>query len=138
MNDNRNSAAAKRKTLKAFVMKNRKELIMTLALLVIAIAALIVINLTRVDGSYAEVRVNDRLTGTYPLSDDGEFSLNGGTNILVIKDGYAYLSEANCPDHTCVNTGKIKRTGESIICLPNKLSVIIRGEKSEDDPDLVS
>ena len=113
-------------------------MIMVIGLIVIATVSLLAINLTKTDGAYAEVKVNDVITGTYPLSIDGEFPLNGGTNILVIKDGYAYLTYADCPDKTCVGTGKIKRTGESIICLPNKLSVIIRGKASDNDPDLVS
>ena len=57
----------------------------------------------------------------------GSFPLNGGTNILVIEDGYAWMSEANCPDHICVRQGKIHYTGQVITCLPNRLTVTIEG-----------
>ena len=69
----------------------------------------------------------------YSLLINGEYFLNGGTNILVIENGEAYLSYANCPDHTCVRTGKIKYTGQSIVCLPNRLSVIVRSADREID-----
>ena len=56
---------------------------------------------------------------------------NGGSNILVIEGGQAWLSEANCPDLLCVHQGKIRYTGQSIICLPNRLTVTVEG--GEDD-----
>ena len=55
---------------------------------------------------------------------------------MVIKDGYAYLTYADCPDHTCVKTGKIKYAGQSIICLPNKVAIIVR--EKDSGVDLVS
>ena len=57
-------------------------------------------------------------------------------NILVIEDGRAYLSDANCPDKLCVHQGKISRTGEVITCLPNKLTVTVFG--AEESVDLIS
>ena len=61
------------------------------------------------------------------LAKDGEYELNGGTNILRIEGGKAFLTEANCPDHLCVNQGKIDQTGETITCLPNRLTVTVYG-----------
>jgi hypothetical protein len=63
----------------------------------------------------------------YSLSVDGEYELNGGTNVLRIKDGKAYLTSASCPDHLCVKQGKIDQTGETITCLPNRLTVTVYG-----------
>ncbi len=113
-----------------------KEIIMTASLVLFAVISLIILNTTRTVGAYAEVKENGAVIATYQLSVDGEYDLNDGKNILVIKDGYAYMSYANCPDCTCVKTGKISRTGESITCLPNKISVVIRS--AGDGPDLIS
>ena len=41
--------------------------------------------------------------------------------------------EADCPDKLCVSQGKISRSGQTIICLPNKTMVTIKGGKSEYD-----
>lgn len=57
----------------------------------------------------------------------------GGTDLLVIRDGYAYFESASCPDHLCVKTGKISRVGQSIVCLPNRVSAEIVGEGAEVD-----
>ena len=47
------------------------------------------------------------------------------TNTVIIKDGIVYISNATCKNQVCVNTGKISKKGESIVCLPNKVVVEI-------------
>jgi hypothetical protein len=98
---------------------------------------LLVINLTRVEGAYAEVTVDGQTVGKYPLALDGTYTLNGGTNILTVEDGYAYMSSSSCPDHICENTGRIRHVGQTIICLPNRVTVTIVGV-SDDAVDFVS
>ena len=87
----------------------------------------------RKEGSEVRVMVEGKEIGVYSLSKDGEYSLNGGTNTLIIKDGKAYMTDADCPDKLCVRQGKISRNGETITCLPNKLTVTVIDEKGEVD-----
>ena len=108
----------------------RYDLILIGALLLVSVGMLLVTTLTRRDGSYVEVEKNGEILATYRLSQSGEYSLNGGTNVLVIEDGMAYLKEANCPDKTCVRTGKIRYVGQSIVCLPNEIAITVRGNSS--------
>ena len=61
----------------------------------------------RKEGSEVRVMVEGKEIGVYSLSKDGEYTLNGGTNILTIKDGKAYMVDADCPDKLCVRQGKI-------------------------------
>jgi hypothetical protein len=83
------------------------------------------------------VEINGTVAGEYPLDIPGVFSLNGGSNVLVIENGEAYLNYSNCPDHTCEKTGKLRYVGETIVCLPNKLSVTVKGS-TDGGVDLVS
>ena len=85
------------------------------------------------EGSEVRVMVEGKEIGVYSLSRDGEYSLNGGTNTLIIKDGKAYMTDADCPDNLCVRQGKISRNGETFTCLPNKLTVTVIDEKGEVD-----
>lgn len=80
-------------------------------------------------GAYAEVTVNGEIYARYALVSDGEFVLNGGTNVLVIESGRAYMRSATCPDKTCVSfhRGGVGEDGETITCLPNRLRVEIVG-----------
>ena len=49
------------------------------------------------------------------------------TNLLVIKDGKADVTEADCPDKLCVHQKAISKTNETIVCLPNKVVVQVIG-----------
>ncbi len=48
-----------------------------------------------------------------------------GENVIIIKDEQVFVESANCPDKTCVKQGKIMKTGQSIVCLPHRLTVTI-------------
>ena len=132
-------------TIQAFketVKKHRLSIIVVASLLLLSLTALLIFSLTRVEGAdvptaAVEITVDGEIVATYSLFDDGTYVLNGGTNAIVIEDARVYMIHSECPDHTCERTGKIKYVGQSIICLPNKLSVTIVGE-SEDAVDFVS
>ena len=68
------------------------------------------------------VTVDGKTYGTYSLHTDREILINK-TNMLVIKDGKADMKEAKCPDQICVNQKAICESGESIICLPNRVII---------------
>ncbi len=58
------------------------------------------------------------------LSADKTVSLKNNT--VIIKDGKAFMQNSTCKNKICIHTGKIEKKGESIICLPNKVSVTIK------------
>ena len=117
--------------------KYRWDILIVAIALLLSLAILLTINLTKKEGAVAVVEINGVVAGEYSLSRDGVYPLNGGTNTLVIENGTARLIESNCPDHTCEKTGKVQYVGQTIVCLPNRLSVTIRGTSS-DGVDLVS
>ena len=112
--------------------KRRADLIVIAALLLLALALYLVLGAFRTEGGIVVVRVDGVETERHALSEDGIYPLNGGSNILVISEGQAWVSEANCPDRICVRQGKIHYTGQSIICLPHRLSVTVEGGERGD------
>ena len=114
----------------------KRDIILIASILAVAIALFLIVELTKEEGAGVTVKVDGIKVAEYSLSADGTDPLNGGTNILVIENGKAYLSDANCPDKLCVHQGKISRTGETITCLPNKLTVTVFG--AEESVDLIS
>ena len=116
--------------------KLRVDLILIAALLLLSGILYLVLRAGRQEGGVAVVRVNGVETERHSLSVNGTFPLNGGSNILVIRDGQAWLSEANCPDLLCVKQGRIHYTGQVITCLPNRVTVTVEGGES-DGVDLV-
>ena len=66
----------------------------------------------------------------YPLTSDYTEKIgfeDGSYNILSISGGYAKVTGASCPDQICVKHAKISYSGETIVCLPNRLVVTIDG-----------
>ncbi|MCI8845663.1 MAG: NusG domain II-containing protein [Lachnospiraceae bacterium] len=93
-----------------------------------------------VKGAVAVVSRDGETIGSYSL--DGEerivFTGSGGErNVLTIRDGEAYMEEADCPDRLCVKQGPVGKNGESIICLPHKLAVQIISEQTGEADILV-
>lgn len=122
---------------KVSIPKNVKnDIILTASVLTVAVLAFFIISLTSQKGGYAEVKKDGKIIGKYPLSRDIEVEIENevGYNLLVIKDGKAYITDADCPDKLCVREGSAEKDGETIVCLPNKTVVTIRsGEPNDTD-----
>lgn len=110
---------------------SKKELVVLLILFIVIVAvALVFYGRSRGTGDKVIVTVDGTEYGTYSLQKDQEVEIRIDgtvTNLLVIKDGYADVIDADCPDKLCVNMKAISKDGESIVCLPNKVLVEIDG-----------
>ena len=123
---------------KETVKKHRADIIVIASILVFSLLVLAVMTLTKKDGATVVVEINGTEVAQYPLDLDNTYTLNGGTNVLTIENGTARMSESSCPDHICENKGKIKYVGQTIVCLPNKLTVTVRGSSDDSGVDFVS
>ena len=115
-------------------LNNRKiifSIVLIFALLAVGLSSYFIIEAIAEEGAAVTVAIDGDVVAEYSLKIDGEYKLNGGTNILVIEGGYAYMKSADCPKQHCVNYGKINRTNERIICAHNNItvSVIRAGEE---------
>ena len=118
--------------------KNRKlDLIIIACMIAVGLFVLAVVLFTQKAGEMVTVEVSGEPVASFPLSEELTYVINGkngGTNTLMIKDGYAWVSEASCPDGLCRNMGKIRHTPQASICLPNEVVIrITGGEASEID-----
>lgn len=120
----------------------KNDLILIIFLLIMTSVVGVIIFFTKHEGKQVVVSVDGVVTDIYSIEDDGTYEIqgyDGGRNILVIADGVAYMSEASCPDHLCMGMGRISNVGQSIICLPNRVIIEIRDEKTvESEYDTVS
>jgi len=84
-------------------------------------------------GATVEIKVAGELKGIYKLDEDKEVHIEGlGSNTLEISDGKAFMTYSDCPDQYCVHHRPVSKDGESIICLPNKVVVTIKGGEEQD------
>lgn len=95
------------------------------------------VQLTKKAGGMVIIRKNASFYTEYSLFQDGVYRLDwedGSYNILTIQDGMASITDASCPDLLCVQERAISRTQERIVCLPNRVEILIEtAEESELD-----
>lgn len=61
-----------------------------------------------------------------------------GYNLIEVGDGKIRVIDADCPDKIDVKQGYISNIGETIICLPNKMVIEIKGTGKEDGIDIMN
>lgn len=64
---------------------------------------------------------------------DIDINTQYGDNEVHIENGEVQMFESDCKDKICMKMGKISLTGDSIICLPNRLMVKIVEDKPSDE-----
>lgn len=104
---------------------------LVIILLAVALLSLIIIKKSSEQGEYVRICVNGEIIGEYSLDKHARYSLNNGTNTVVIENGFVYMESADCPDKTCVHVGKISKTGQRIVCLPNRVVIEVLGGEDE-------
>ena len=75
-------------------------------------------------GVVAEVRLDrtDTLAVEGPL----------GTTYVAVGGGEARVISSPCPDKLCVRSGPVRRPGEVVVCIPNRVAVVVRGRGGPD------
>ena len=111
-------------------MKNKKlrnDIILIAAIISIAAIALLTVFFLRKTGDTAVVYVGGEVYGRYPLDVEKEIKIisPNGTNLLIIKNGQAKMSDASCPDKICVAHPPISSDIDPIACRPNKVVVVV-------------
>lgn len=120
----------------------RPKLMDAVLLLLLAALTLVVPRLlpAGLSGSELTVRTLDGVVQVSLLEDDVH-TVNGplGPSRLVVADGKAKLESAPCPLKICEGMGPVKRAGEVIVCLPNRIAIQVEGSgASEAGVDAIS
>lgn len=121
--------------LKKLSTSHKNDIIMGIVLLLAALCLWFVFtHYFEKDGKNVLVTLDGKTYGEYSLDKDQTIEIKNGdnSNILVIEDGTVHMKEATCSDEVCIHQGSISKTGQSIICLPNKIVVTITGDDDND------
>ncbi len=108
--------------------KSVKVLLVSVLLLFIGsvIAAIIIVRKPK--GTYVEIVQNNEIIYSFDLSEEKNRTFRiegqqGGWNEVRIEDGKISITDADCPDHTCVKAGVLRSENIPIVCLPHKLVI---------------
>lgn len=115
-------------------MKTKTWILLFSVLLAACIGLSIPLLLPGEAATHAEITSQGTVLKTVDLRIDQEFTVDtpgGGRNVITVRDGKIAVTEANCPDHYCMNRG-FCNSGTQIVCLPNRLVIRFLGQQSID------
>jgi hypothetical protein len=124
-----------KKSGKLMLLK-KADLLLFFAVIILGAGFFMIYRMSLDDGKRVKVSVDGEVVyeGSLNEAHTEEITCPGGRNVLVIEQGEARISEADCPDKICVKKGEIYRDGETIVCLPNHLYVVCVSDiKKETD-----
>lgn len=116
--------------------KKRIRSVIILAGILLVSVVWLVINGTKDDGERVVIALGGEIIQEMSLNVDASFlagSKEGDYNLIVVEDGKAYVSEANCANQICKNSKSISKSGEVITCIPHRLVVTIVSPEKEVD-----
>ena len=105
-------------------MIKRSDIIIFAAVIAAAAAIFGIFRLNESNGTSVLITENNQTVYKGSIHTDKTVKLSGNT--VVIKNGYATVSKADCKNQICVNHKKISKKGETMVCLPNKVIVEIK------------
>ena len=117
-------------------MIKKKDIYLIASLIAISLISYFFIYFIKGQGEMIIITVHKTEYAVHLLGQDDEITIESENdkNVLIIKDGQAYMKEATCRDKLCVNHAPISKDGDMIVCLPNEVVVQVKkGTPSEVD-----
>ena len=104
-----------------------------IALIMVAVIFLVLWLIPRPMGGMVTISLNGEVYREVSLAENCEIAVVSefGKNTVVIENGKVFVTHSDCPDGLCEKQ-KISKSGESIVCLPNRLSVTIEGKNKKE------
>ena len=77
-------------------------------------------------GQTVVIKINGEEYARIPLDTDTELLIESekGTNLLIVKDGKAWIERASCPKQICVEDGELTEL-DPIVCNHNLVSITL-------------
>ena len=96
-------------------------------MIALSVSSWFIIDALKTEGGTVVVMIDGKESARYPLNKNNSITIKNGDsyNILIIEDKVATIKEASCPDKLCVRQHDIAYNGETITCLPNRVTVKI-------------
>ena len=84
---------------------------------------------------FVTIQVGNQTPQLYQISKNQELVINGalGPSRIEIKNGRVHFVHSPCQNKQCISHGWISKAGETVACLPNRISVSLSGRESRFD-----
>ena len=120
------------------MLKTRAWIILLAAAAVLLAAATYATLSARREGAVAQVVLDGAVLREIDLSRVAEayrFTVetpDGGYNVVSVEPGRIRVSDADCPDQTCVRQGWLSDQAAPVVCAPHRLVIALRGAADAD------
>lgn len=120
------------------LIKKYKSVFIFVFILLIGLIGCVIVFNTKIDKPVARIYQNNELVYEIDLSTVEEneiltFGNDKDYNRVLIEKNNICVIEASCPDHICINQGKINSGITPIVCLPNKFVIKIENNHTVAD-----
>lgn len=119
-------------------MKNnllKKADVILIAVILGVLAIFLMSQSTESKNMVATISIDGKIVDTIDLStvDENHIKsyLDGDVQLEIGKDKIAFLS-SSCHSQICVDTGILDKSGDTAVCLPNKVLVTVKGTGSKN------
>jgi hypothetical protein len=103
-------------------------------LVIVTLASFPVIRYFHNEGKRVLIELDGEEVGKFSLEENRVIPVDGklGTTNVEISEKGVRVLDSPCPYKLCVKSGPIRRSGETLVCLPNRVVVRITGDKGEE------
>lgn len=118
-----------------FKVIKKADIVLAILLIAVGLSVSYALSFGQSAGDALVITADGERFGSYALMEDNEVAIerDGHINKITIQDGVVSMSFSDCRGQDCVKMAPISKTGESIICLPHKLVLEIKGGEAAYD-----
>lgn len=116
-------------------MITKKDFLLICCILTFSAVSAVLCGFSENVSKTAVIEVNGKIFAEYNMDALAEEKIVDvyGKNKVRITSEYAEVIYADCPDKRDVKQGKISKSGQIIVCMPNKMTVTVKDKKEYDD-----
>ena len=116
-------------------MIKKADILLTIGLIIIGLVMTWYFTIGKTEAASLKITAGGQVYGVYSLDENRTITVkkDGHTNKITISNGSVSMAFSDCHGQDCVMSHAITRTGEQIVCLPNKVVLEIKGGESGYD-----
>lgn len=103
-----------------------------ICVLVLIVGCVLLVNPFLSQGTEVEITLDGNLFGRYSLHENKIIVVESeyGKNTVNIQNGSVYVTDSTCDDKSEIIKGSVNKSGQSLICLPNRLVITVVGREA--------
>lgn len=81
----------------------------------------------------AVITADNEIVAEIGLKNAAEQTIEVNGTKITVKNGEISFTDSDCDDKICIKTGALNSPGDSSACVPNRVSIYVKGEVGDFD-----